>query len=73
MLYHIYIFGEEFGAWSFQAAFLRCPMVDGGTCADEKIIQLLQNLMQELQSGRVPWTFPLDPRELTHADTNQRS
>eukprot|EP00913_Durusdinium_trenchii_P023707 g22268.t1 len=27
-------------------------MVDGGTCADEKIIQLLQNLMQELQSGR---------------------
>ena len=31
----------------------RCPMVDGGTCADEKVLQLLQHLIQELEIGRV--------------------
>lgn len=28
-------------------------MVDGGTCADEKALQLLQHLIQELEIGRV--------------------
>lgn len=28
-------------------------MPDGGTCADEKVMQLLGNLIQELEDGRV--------------------
>lgn len=28
-------------------------MVDGGTCADEKVLQLLQHLIEELEIGRV--------------------
>ncbi|CAL1171786.1 unnamed protein product [Cladocopium goreaui] len=32
--------------------FLECPMPDGGTCADEKVMQLLGNLIQELEDGR---------------------
>ena len=31
----------------------RCPMPDGGTCADEKVLQLLGHLIQELEDGRV--------------------
>ncbi|CAJ1392408.1 unnamed protein product [Effrenium voratum] len=32
--------------------FLQCPMVDGGTCSDELVMQLLQQLLLELRSGR---------------------
>ena len=36
-----------------QPHFSRCPVPDGGTCADEKVMQLLGNLIQELEDGRV--------------------
>ena len=33
-------------------------MPDGGTCADEKVLQLLGYLIQELEDGRVAqWRF----------------
>ena len=32
--------------------FLTCPMVDGGTCEDEKLFQLLVGLLAELRASR---------------------
>ena len=32
--------------------FLTCPMVDGGTCEDQKLLHLLQCLLVELRAAR---------------------
>ena len=39
-------------------------MPDGGTCADEKVLQLLETLIQELEGGRVALAFVWGPSEV---------
>ena len=52
-LHIIHLSSRCFGCFTH----IRCSMVDGGTCADEKVLQLLQHLIQELEIGRVTRIF----------------